>query len=145
MSNLLGLSMTQPWASLVALGAKQYETRSWKVDYRGTVLIHAAKKFPSGAKLLCSEFPFNQFTPNPKDLPVGAIVAVAKIERMLRTEYCTKFSAQELAFGDYSPDRWAWELSGVIALPEPIPCNGALGLWPVSSELKEKVWSVING
>lgn len=42
-----GLTLTQPWATLVALGEKHYETRSWDTGYRGLVAIHAAKKFPA--------------------------------------------------------------------------------------------------
>jgi activating signal cointegrator 1 len=44
------LTLTQPWASLIACGAKQVETRSWKTDYRGPILIHAAQGFPAEAK-----------------------------------------------------------------------------------------------
>ena len=35
------LSLRQPWATLVAIGAKQIETRSWSTAYRGTIAIHA--------------------------------------------------------------------------------------------------------
>jgi len=35
----------QPWASLLAVGAKRYETRSRKVNYRGPIAIHAGKKY----------------------------------------------------------------------------------------------------
>lgn len=38
------ITLWQPWASLLACGAKQYETRSWKTNYRGTIALHAAKK-----------------------------------------------------------------------------------------------------
>lgn len=37
------LSLTQPWASLVIMGIKQYETRGWSTKHRGPLLIHAAK------------------------------------------------------------------------------------------------------
>ena len=43
------LTLTQPWASLVACGAKTIETRSWRTPYRGPVAIHAAKGFPADA------------------------------------------------------------------------------------------------
>lgn len=46
------LTLTQPWATLVAIGAKQIETRSWKTDYRGPLAIHAAKGFPKEARAL---------------------------------------------------------------------------------------------
>jgi len=37
------LSLTQPWATLVVLGLKRIETRSWATSYRGELGIHAAK------------------------------------------------------------------------------------------------------
>ena len=38
------ITLWQPWASLLACGAKKYETRSWTTKYRGEIAIHAAKK-----------------------------------------------------------------------------------------------------
>lgn len=32
------LSLTQPWATLMAIGAKRIETRSWGAAYRGGVM-----------------------------------------------------------------------------------------------------------
>ena len=40
------LTLWQPWASLIAVGAKTIETRSWSTAYRGPLLIHAAKRRP---------------------------------------------------------------------------------------------------
>lgn len=39
------ISLWQPWASLVAVGAKKIETRSWATKYRGSLAIHATKKW----------------------------------------------------------------------------------------------------
>ncbi len=39
------ISIWQPWASLIAIGAKQIETRSWATGYRGLLVIHAAKRW----------------------------------------------------------------------------------------------------
>lgn len=36
------LTLWQPWASLIAVGAKTIETRSWSTTYRGPLAIHAA-------------------------------------------------------------------------------------------------------
>lgn len=36
------LTLTQPWATLVAIGVKNIETRSWSTSYRGPLAIHAA-------------------------------------------------------------------------------------------------------
>lgn len=38
------ISLWQPWASLIAIGAKQIETRHWATRYRGPLAIHAAKR-----------------------------------------------------------------------------------------------------
>ncbi len=42
------LTLHQPWASLVALGVKTIETRSWSTAYRGPLAIHAGVKPPCG-------------------------------------------------------------------------------------------------
>lgn len=49
------LTLSQPYASLVALGAKRIETRSWRTSYRGPLAIHAAKGLgPVGGQTACS-------------------------------------------------------------------------------------------
>lgn len=40
------LTLWQPWASLVALGVKTIETRSWATKHRGRIAIHAAGRRP---------------------------------------------------------------------------------------------------
>lgn len=37
------LTLCQPWATLIAAGAKRIETRNWAPHYRGRLAIHAAK------------------------------------------------------------------------------------------------------
>ena len=37
------LTIKQPWASLIMLGYKRFEFRSWKTNYRGKLLIHAGQ------------------------------------------------------------------------------------------------------
>ena len=38
------LSIKQPWASLIALGIKDIENRTWKTHFRGRIFIHATSK-----------------------------------------------------------------------------------------------------
>jgi hypothetical protein len=56
------LTLTQPWATLVAIGAKTIETRSWATSYRGPLAIHAAAGYGKGGakahKALCGTEPF---------------------------------------------------------------------------------------
>lgn len=41
------LTIRQPWASLISLGVKRIETRSWSTSFRGPLAIHAGKAKPS--------------------------------------------------------------------------------------------------
>ena len=56
------LTLTQPFATLVAIGAKKIETRSWATSYRGPLAIHAAAGYGKGGmrahKVLCGTEPF---------------------------------------------------------------------------------------
>lgn len=52
------LSLLQPWATLIDVGAKTIETRSWPTSYRGLVAIHASKGFPGECRELCEDEPF---------------------------------------------------------------------------------------
>ena len=137
------LSLTQPWASLVACGAKRIETRSWSTAYRGPLAIHAAMGFPAWARWVAFECrshlelaghtigePRGERDRLIHDLPLGMVIATCRVVRCARTELIvSQISDQERAFGDYSSGRYAWMLADIVRLPEPIPVRGALGLW----------------
>ena len=155
------ISLTQPWATLVAIGQKKIETRSWATAYRGWLLIHAAKGFPAEAQALCGTTPFlmalrrggvNSSTA----LPRGAIVAVANLHHVgqfyrstgggaLRDGICIRGKPyriddpNELAFGDFTPGRYGFILTNVHPLPEPVLCRGALSVWVPPPEALARV------
>jgi hypothetical protein len=135
MATIKALSLTQPWGTLVASGAKRIETRSWKTSYRGPLAIHAAKGLPKDTLALFFTEPFastlrRNGIKHPSDMPRGAIVATCTLVDCIPTESIRgSLSENELAFGDYSDGRWAWVLEDVQALSQPVPVKGALGLW----------------
>jgi len=150
-----GLSLTQPWATLVAIKAKRIETRSWSTNYRGVVAIHAAKAMPTHALDFCYSDPARTCLRDalgPKiwrrELPLGAIIAVARLTDCRRIHEGQVSDAwklgdtvflptdeRELAFGDYTAGRWMWFLCKIRQLSTPIPCRGALGLWELTPEV----------
>ncbi|MDP9350376.1 MAG: ASCH domain-containing protein [Chloroflexota bacterium] len=84
------LTLHQPWATLVAIGAKRVETRSWYTPYRGELAIHASKTFPPEAVLLFWEPEFYGVLRragyhNPQDLPLGAVIATCMLTRCVPT------------------------------------------------------------
>jgi hypothetical protein len=135
------LSLTQPWATLVALGAKRIETRSWCTSYRGPLAIHASKRMPKAASSLCWEAPFRSVletggytagsvaATNPFGLPLGAVIAVAILADVQCITSENWPAEPEYVFGDYTAGRFAWILGHVQRLSEPIPVKGRLGLW----------------
>ncbi len=124
------LTLTQPWASLVALGHKRIETRSWSTNYRGALYIHAAKGFPRYARDFAGEeWAIGRL---PAELPLGVLVATARLVDVRPTEgVASTISALERRFGDYCPGRYAWLLEDIEPLADPIPWRGALGLFNV--------------
>ncbi|MDX5091650.1 ASCH domain-containing protein, partial [Lactobacillus crispatus] len=74
------ITIHQPWATLIALGEKQFETRSWETKYRGPLAIHAGKKVD---KEICLEEPFRSVLAKhgitAEILPTGAVVAIANL------------------------------------------------------------------
>jgi hypothetical protein len=122
------LSLTQPWASLVALGHKRVETRSWPTRYRGLLAIHASKGFPGWAQ----DFAAEERAPGrvPARLPLGAVLCVVQLCSVVPTEEAEgRVSGLERHLGDYSPGRYAWMLRLVEVFDEPVPARGSLGLW----------------
>lgn len=131
------LSLWQPWASAIALGLKQNETRSWATDYRGPLAIHAAGKDTRTLidifngfmtrKDFCEPFwkaGFHTFG----QLPKSAIVAIADLYDVVPTEdfvhrrYC--LTPLEIELGDYGINRFVWRLRLITALEEPFPIAG---------------------
>ena len=135
------LTLTQPWASLVAIGAKKIETRSWKTNYRGPIAIHAAASFSSVGGVYAAESIWwvNGIHDvvrracgyeSVRDCPRGVVLATADLIDVDTTwEVGQEIDDLELLYGNYGPGRFAWTLENVKAFDVPIPAKGALGLW----------------
>ncbi len=164
------LSLTQPWATLVAIGAKRIETRSWRTPYRGRMAIHAARNFPFQAREICNDQTFCSVLKQEKEgsivarMPLGSIVAVCDLVGCAEItlapviyeaatlglppesgSYCVPPEDPEHSFGDYTPGRHAWLIANVRQLETPIACKGALSLWEVPSIVEELIRAQLNG
>jgi hypothetical protein len=119
------LSIRQPWAWLIVNGHKDIENRTWPTNFRGPVLIHAAKGMTlseyNEAYSIAAE---NGVTIPPKhELQRGGIVGHATITG------CESGTREE----NLSP--WYFGPFGFVlsdAKPLPFePCRGALGFFEV--------------
>jgi len=159
------LSVWQPHASLIAIGAKAIETRSWYTKYRGPLAIHASVKLMREQWRMCMHEPFRSALTGAKLLfldghgikdlliiPTGAVITTCNLVdvrymlqgKLYRYENGAVIAGgeipmpgePELSFGDYTPGRFAWILKDVQKLPEPIPAKGQQGLWTVPPEIE---------
>ena len=103
------ITVWQPWAQLLAEGKKHDETRSWRTNYRGEILIHAAKSDHSGILL---HIPMNELkyfqeagiTSRIDKLQTGAIIGSAILTdcKLIDQEYhdfIKELCPEEYAYG----------------------------------------------
>lgn len=150
---MYAITLWQPWASLIADGVKQYETRSWKPpqDLIGKrIAIHAAKRkiteqefYVDLAGKVRWEMYFRYGLKWNKEIPYGAIVATAMLVDVFQVKevesHCLKVEVLASPglhtsipidpFGDYSPGRYVWSLIDIEKLVTPVEAKGAQGVW----------------
>jgi len=136
---MYAISLLQPWATLVIIGAKTIETRSWSTRHRGEILIHASQG--KAGEIFCDDPPFKKYIANFKKLPFGAIIGKVTIDKILRVEDfdltdtdMNTLTMEEKAFGDYSSGRYGWLLLDPVQFIKPIPARGMPGLWKFNNE-----------
>jgi activating signal cointegrator 1 len=137
------LALWQPWATLIALGFKEYETRSWGTNYRGQIAIHAAKRKMTVDDLkviLRVESTIgHQLDPSLFEI-YGAIVCAGNLvecDKMHDLICSDSISTLESIVGLWEPDRYAWKLSDIKRLTYPVPVKGSQGLWNLDSHSVE--------
>ena len=126
------LSIRQPWAWAILHASKRIENRVWRCDYRGTLLIHAAKgctrrEYIQALAWMATRGVFVGSAPHLADMPRGALVGIADVCG------CVDTSPSPWFIGPYGI-----ELANVRAFVEPIPYRGQLGLFDVPDELVRK-------
>jgi len=131
------ITIHQPWASLIACGVKQIETRSWATKYRGKIAIHAGiKQMPRDC------YGIRDLFPDTCDFPYGKVIAIADLVDCLQVQETREnthgnwfavlenrtVDGNELLFGNYDVGRYAWILKNVKPI-NPVPAKGMQRLW----------------
>lgn len=147
------ITLWQPWAWLIAKGLKKFETRSWKTDYRGQILIHSAVKRPGLAERgywnwWMEHGMLGTDPPELKSLPLGRIVAVADLAECCPTSGPNGWTPVEYSpewqFGNWEPDRYGWKLRNVKALVKPVEATGLQRLWYPSGAIVMRVFNDLS-
>lgn len=150
------LTIYQPWASLIMLGAKPYEYRRWpapKPFHGQRIVIHAAARrldefevqdlltrldmgeetgldVEKAAGLL-SRVVFKQGKEG-VHLPLSSGLGTAVLGEPV---LCTELHAGQVADSDRIDEHmWAWPLTDIQAFEHPIPARGFQGFWTWNGE-----------
>lgn len=136
------LTLTQPHASLVAIGAKTIAARSRATAYRGPLAIHAAVREtavtdPYHRSLLAAAGCDCQ------RLPTGVFLAVCALVHCETITPANCPCYPQYAFDDFMPGRFSWHFAEIIPLLEPIPARGHGGLWTLPEEWDQSLSSFL--
>ncbi len=141
------ITLHQPWASLIAHGVKDIETRFWApprslIGQR--IAIHAgrtrevSRKLHPGTLRAVLDLFGNGWGGR---IPLGAIVATALLEDARQVgfqRYAERVLASSPSYtgwvepdphGDFATGRWLWFLTDVEPCIPPVPAVGHQGLW----------------
>lgn len=129
------ISIKQPWASLIAHGIKDIENRTWRTNYRGRVLIHAAgchgRKFSVDLTDAQAKVSFGVIAKETMfgNMPFGSIIGSAEIVDCVQAH--SSIWAEK--------NVWNWVLANPILYEEAIEnVKGKLSFWdyPGINEVK---------
>ena len=136
------ISLWQPWASLVVIGAKTWETRSWDTNYRGPLAIHAAKRWTPAQRDIARQEPFESalMAAGIYEVILGHVLGKVDLVNTGRCKgegrialpesvFLRYVHEPEWSFGDFSAGHYAWQLENPERLITPIPAMGQRGFW----------------
>lgn len=132
------LTLYEPYAQFIAWGIKRFETRSWfphSLSPNSILLIHAAKRKPQSFEKRLITHPsiadvlLKHNCGGLNDMPYGAIVCAVRYKMAFSTNEFTPDDEIERLVGNYSENRWAWELEVFKVAEPPLSVSGKQGLW----------------
>lgn len=134
------LTIWQPWASLIAAGAKPIEWRSWPAPaalYGQRIAIHAGARPVKAEEVRGLVYRLRH---EPETLGFVGELAEPVLDRAsglpLSHVLCTAIMAPSRPATELIRDsdrvdhsKWGWPLSDIVCLQPPVPARGAQGFW----------------
>ena len=117
------LTIKEPWASLIINGYKEYEFRSWKTNYRGKILIHAAKSID---KEKIKELNYNITYSSSEIIGEATITDCILVDEEFNKEL---IKYNKTVYGNNHIGLYAWKLENIKKYDKKIKVKGKLGLW----------------
>jgi len=112
---MMATSLYQPSASFVAYGLERFVIQNWWTDYRGPILIHAAKTKMNKADCALAAKIFRSADWRWKfAVPYGAFVCIVDLQ------FCLPAAAAGC---------FVWELANVRRIVDPVEARGRPRFW----------------
>lgn len=153
MGEMRALSIRQPWAGAIMWFGKDVENRTWPMNYRGPILIHASLYEPDWHDFLAvRDIATVPVEWDDTRRALGVILGTVEVTgchhaadcggrdwqdgRRLRWRCCSPWGM---------PGQHHITLANPRPLPEPVPCRGALGLWRLPAGATAAVLAQLPG
>lgn len=127
------LAVQQPWASLLCLGIKNVENRSWETSHRGKLLIVASSKKVVSNFMDCmpveiydtiiNEQIFGNVPEDLNQLPTSAVIGYVTIKDCVKGEYLSEWGGPEF--------QWVVEEAYLFDEPQLVGIKAKLKLFDV--------------
>lgn len=127
------LSLWEPWATAMALGLKENETRGRETKVRGDILICAAiREMKPEDMAIWREFVRPHQEGQRPEPSYGMALAVVELYDCLPTEDITPGTPEKF-LGNYSKGRFVWKTRNLRRLETPFHVKGGQGFFFVPS------------
>lgn len=137
---MYALSVHQPWAWAILNAGKNVENRKWRTNYRGPLLIHAAKSQTTYNAQDLERWKkwFGVCLPPWSELVTGAIVGVVEVVDCVRPVWTVPERVEVPGLGESKwalPEYWSWVLANPRPFDVAIAARGGQRLFKVNDNL----------
>lgn len=142
------LTLLHPWAAMVRIGAKHFETRPFPTAHRGRLAIHVSRKWTPELERKSLEMPYRRDLaaalgidyPNQLRAWRGHVIYIVQLvqcwlitpDGLMNHADPTKTRIDllepELSYGEYTPGHYAWQLAYVEPIT-PMRAMGQQNIW----------------
>ena len=128
------LTLWRPWDQAILYGGKNVENRPWAL-WRNMIdepmALHAGKTYDEeGATDMAFQ---DLYDPPPSEESPLGVVGVFTVGRVIHIDNCDGDPEEE---NDWFFGPFGWVVVEKFPLPEPIPCRGKQGLWPLPHDVR---------
>jgi len=129
------LTIKQPFASLIQIGKKRLEIRTWSTNYRGILVIHAGAKAHIGEVLHGASHAYQKSSAQkmahlyPKLYPLGVTICLVEL---VNVRPMTK-EDEQAAMHEFVEGAFVWEFENPRLL-RPRKMTGQLGIYNAAAK-----------